>query len=160
MAPNKTIYVREADREVWEKAEKLAGGSVSGLIADALRRYVEEEGMKRSMTTEVIKPIEVRLGGHERPLRTVRFVGEWLVWPDEDASRTTEPGYDAGAYYGVALTENGNIAVYCAHVNGGFDTTLEVYSSIEAAEGAGVPPDIMGAAASKLGPNYVQERDI
>ena len=41
MAPNKTIYVREADAEVWEKAEKLAGGSVSALITEALRRYVE-----------------------------------------------------------------------------------------------------------------------
>ena len=29
--PNKTIfYVREADAEVWERAEKLAGGSFEG----------------------------------------------------------------------------------------------------------------------------------
>jgi hypothetical protein len=50
--PNKTIYVREADTEVWEKAERLAGGSVSALIAEALRRYVEEVEQKEQLDME------------------------------------------------------------------------------------------------------------
>ena len=36
--PNRTIYVKEADAELWEKAEKLAGGSVSSLLSGCLGR--------------------------------------------------------------------------------------------------------------------------
>jgi hypothetical protein len=44
MSPNKTIYIREADQELWNKVEKLAGTreSLSGVVAEALRRYVAE----------------------------------------------------------------------------------------------------------------------
>jgi hypothetical protein len=154
--PNKTIYVREADTELWEEAEKLAGGSLSGLIADALRRYIEEEKVKKELSMETI---EVALGGRTYSARWVGFEGRWLVSPDEEM-RTAEDHYDAGAYYGVALTKKGNIAVYCAHVNGGFDATLDHYPSFEAAEADGVPKDILAVAKNEADPNYVERLDI
>ena len=77
--PNKTIYVREADTEVWEKAERLAGGSVSALIAEALRRYVEEVEQKEQLDME---SIEVELWGPEDRPYEAAFVGRWLLWPD------------------------------------------------------------------------------
>lgn len=156
MVPNKTIYVREADTELWEEAEKLAGGSLSGLIANALRRYVEEEKLKEETGMETI---QVDIGGYHNSKRAVEFVGRWLVSPGDDV-RSAEPQADAGAYYGVALTRRGNIAVYCAHVNEGFDATLEHYPSFEAAEKAGWPKDIMAEARSEADPNYVQKLDI
>ena len=158
MVPNKTIYVREADAELWEKAEKLAGGSLSGLITEAVRRYTEEEDRKEQMkmkTIQTIEPIEVDLGGSR-----ARFVGEWLLDPDPDETRTGEPGHDAGAYYGVALTERGNIAVYTRHVNDGFAPTIVAYDSFETAEENGVPSDILATAADAMGADYVRELDI
>ena len=44
---------------MWEEAEKLAGGSVSGLIADALRHYVEEKKRR----DQDMESIEGALGG-------------------------------------------------------------------------------------------------
>ncbi len=147
MVPNKTIYVREADAEMWKKAEELAGGSLSGLITEAVRRYVEEEERKEQVEMETI---EVELWGPEEIPYPVEFVGTWLLDPDPDETRTGEPGYDAGAYYGVALTQRGNIAIYVQHVNDGFAPHLPRYRSFEAAERAGMPSDILAMASQSV----------
>lgn len=153
--PNKTIYVREGDTELWARAEELGGGSVSGLLSEALRRYVEEEERKKEATMETI---QVHLGG-DTFSRRAEFAGKWLVSPGDEV-RTSEPGFDAGAYYGVALTEGRNIAVYMAHVNDGFDAELEVYDSLNDAEQDGIPEDIIVAARGELDPNYVERLNI
>lgn len=157
MVPNKTIYIREADAEVWERAEKLAGGSVSALITEALRRYVEEEQQKEQTGME---QIEVEFWGPEDRPYQAAFVGRWLLWPDETETRTGEPGYDAGAYYGVALTRRGDIAVYIRHVNDGFAPILTTYKSFEEAEKEGTPGDILAIAAAEISDGYVQTLDI
>ncbi len=160
--PNKNIYVRESDVGLWEEAERLAGGSLSRLIADRLRDYVEGqkrvEQMKAEMQTEM-EPIELALGGYTIPTRGVRFTGRWLVTPG-DEMRSFEPGSDLEAYYCVAFTRRGKIAVYVAHVNGRFDATLDTYSSFEEAEEHGVPKDILAAARAEVDPDYVEELDI
>ncbi len=157
MVPNKTIYVREADTELWDKAEKLAGGSVSSLITEALRRYVEEEERRDQSGMETI---EIDLWGqHERPYRA-KFIGRWLVHPDPDETRTALPGHDPGAYYGVALTRRGNLAVYSQHCNQSFAPVLETFNSFEEAEKAGWPGDVLAMAGAELGYDYVQKLDI
>ena len=157
MVPNKTIYIREADAEVWQRAEKLAGDSVSALITEALRRYVEEEEQKERTGME---RIEIDLWGPGDIPYQAAFVGRWLLWPDETETRTGEPGYDAGAYYGVALTQRANIAVYMRHVNDGFAPILKTYGSFEQAEEEGIPGDILAIAASEISDGYVQKLDI
>ncbi len=155
--PNKTIYVRERDVGLWERAEELAGGNVSALLAEALRRFVEEEELKEKTGMETI---EVSLWGAEDKPRPVQFVGRWLLHPDPDETRTGEPGYDAGTYYGVALTRRGNIAVYTQHVNERFAPTITPYASFEEAAAQGVPADILSMAAAEINDGYVQRLDI
>lgn len=65
------------------------------------------------------------------PARTEGFVGRWLVEPDSDDTRTAEEGHDAGAYWGVALTRRGRIAVYTAHCNERWPGQLVDYDNIE-----------------------------
>jgi len=86
--------------------------------------------------------------------------GSKLLHPDPDETRTGESGYDAGAYYGVALTQKSNIAVYVRHVNDGFPPSLSTYCSFEEAEGRGVPEDILARAAAAMDAEYVQDLDI
>jgi hypothetical protein len=157
VVPNKTIYVKQSDTELWERAERLAGGSFSALITEALRRYVKEEEQKEQPDMESIE-VDV-WGPGEKPYQKA-FVGRWLVPPNETETRTEEPGYDAGAYYGVALTRRGNIAVYSRHVNDGFPPTLTTYGSFDEAEEDGVPGDILAMAASEISGGYVQKLDI
>ena len=44
--PNKTIYVKDTDLPLFEKAEALGGETLSATIATALRRFVEVEEAK------------------------------------------------------------------------------------------------------------------
>jgi len=104
--------------------------------------------------------IEVEVGGRDDAARTVRLYGTWLVQPDEDETRTTEAGYDAGSYYGVARTKRGQIEVYCTHVNDDSHAVLDTYPSLDAAEGAGWPKHILAEARREVDPDYVEEWDI
>ena len=62
--------------------------------------------------------------------------------------RSGEPGVDAGAYYGVAVTAKGRIAVYIAHVNDRWPPMLKVFPDIDR---AGLPDDIAILALANLG---------
>ncbi len=94
------------------------------------------------------------------PALTVGFTGRWLVEPDPAKTRTGEPGYDAGAYWGVALTRRGRIAVFTAPCNDGWAAGLHDYDSLDAAANDGVPREIIGLAAAALGRTRVLWRDI
>ena len=73
--PNKTIYVSEGDLSLFDRAQEIAGGNLSGAIATALRRYVEADDARR----EGFDEITVRVGSGAG--RKVRFsgilLGEW-----------------------------------------------------------------------------------
>jgi EXLDI family protein len=73
--PNKTIYVSDADLPLYQRAQELAGGNLSAVISEALRRYVEREEARGAGFDEVT----LRVGGNVR--RQVRFtgvlLGEW-----------------------------------------------------------------------------------
>ena len=80
------------------------------------------------------------------------FQGRWLVEPDADQTRgESTPGYDAGAYWGVALTAKGAIAVYCAHCNDGFPPQLDVYDDLQDALDHDVPENIIDGATVAMG---------
>ena len=72
--PNKTIYVADGDLALYQRAQELAGGSLSAAITIALRRYIEFEEGRREGFAE----ITVRIGsGNAR--RKQRFSGILLV---------------------------------------------------------------------------------
>ena len=60
--PNKTIYIKDADMEVWDRAQKELGGeSISSIITDFLRDRVkarsqdprQRRGNERSLLAEL-----------------------------------------------------------------------------------------------------------
>jgi EXLDI family protein len=73
--PNKTIYVAQGDLPLYQRAQELAGDSLSAAISAALRRYVDVEEGKRAGFDE----ITVRVGpGKGRKVRFVAvLLGEW-----------------------------------------------------------------------------------
>ena len=80
--PNKTIYVSDGDLLMFQRAQELAGGNLSGAIAAALRRYVDIEEGRRDGFDEIV----VRVG--QGPGRKVRFVGTLLgEWETTTPSR-------------------------------------------------------------------------
>lgn len=72
--PNKTIYVADADLMLYQRAQELAGGSLSAAITIALRRYIEFEEGRRDGFEEITVRIGTGAGRHKQ-----RFSGVLLV---------------------------------------------------------------------------------
>jgi hypothetical protein len=64
--PNKTIYVSDDDLPLFQRAQELAGGTLSAAIADALRRYVEVEEGRRQGYDDVVVRVGPGLGRKQR----------------------------------------------------------------------------------------------
>ena len=120
--PAKTIYVKEEDLPIFERAEELGGDSLSGIIATSLKRFVaakEAEGKgirEHTLTVGVIRPQGA--GCAENWF----LWGSWLVanaWPDESAmtaaptSLSTRPKQAKLSCTGAA-GQNGREKTRCA----------------------------------------------
>ena len=69
-----SVYVKPEHEALFDRAQKLAGGSLSGVIADAVRLYVERaEGLR-----DGFEEVTLSLG----PGRPVKFLGRKLVQED------------------------------------------------------------------------------
>jgi hypothetical protein len=166
MAPNKTLYIRDEDEPLWDRAELVAKRtrqSVSQLVTASLRSYLP----MIHTPDDQMEDIRVRVGDRVQPLHDVpstwadystteAFTGRWLVPPGEEAqSRHT---LQTTQYcYAVALTRRGQIAVYRYHPGALRPATLEVFPAVE---GAGLPADIEEKASAALGKETVTWRDI
>jgi len=109
--PNKTIYVREEDLPVFEEAEKLGGDSLSAVIAQAVKRFVqvkraEVQGMKEHALTVGA----LRSQGAD-DTRKVRFVGRKLAEADVYHGQTSDRR-DRGTVYQIYQTKAGKILVW------------------------------------------------
>lgn len=118
-----------------------------------LRRVRDEPDVDAA---EDLDKITVEVGD---PPLTVGFVGRWLVAPDPNGTRTELSDHDAGAYWGIAATRRGRIAVYVAHCNERWLAHLTDYDGLDQAA-AEVPIDIIARAAAALGQQRVLWRDI
>lgn len=115
------------------------------IMREAARERERERGME-----------EITVDVGERAL-TVGFTGRWLVDPDPDETRG---GSNAGAYWGIALTRRGRIAVYTAHVNDRWPAVLQDYDSLDRAANDDVPEHLIVLAAAELGEKRVLRLDI
>jgi hypothetical protein len=151
MTPNKTLYVRDGDADVWEAAEKLAGGSLSQLVTQLLRDHVASQS--QTEPERIVVPV---LGADGESERDVAFWGRWIVGsPGDDDFRA---GTDAGACWAVALTKKGQLAVYSWHCNGRWGPYLNVYADVDHARRVGLPEELLAEVGGQLG--MVEELDI
>ncbi|WP_024801579.1 EXLDI protein [Nocardia sp. BMG51109] len=70
--PNKTVYVSDDDLPLFQRAQELVGGNLSGAIVTALRRFIELEEGRQQGYEEVVLRV-----GHNGG-RQVRFSGVLL----------------------------------------------------------------------------------
>ena len=71
---NKTLYVRDEDAPVWEKAQGLADGKLSSLVTNYLKRYVATQ----EAATKGYERIVLRLHENEIP-KAYAFQGRWII---------------------------------------------------------------------------------
>ncbi len=130
--------------------------SVSAVCQGALREELERMLVVEQLAAKEER-IVVNVGGPYDTIVEKAFHGTWLLPPDEDETRG---GSDAGAYWGVALTRRGRIAVYVAHCNENWPAKLTVYDSLDEAQEDGVPGEVLVAAAADLDEDFTIELDI
>jgi EXLDI family protein len=70
--PNKTVYVSDDDLPLFQRAQELVGGNLSGAIVTALRRFIELEEGRQQGYDEIVLRV-----GHNGA-RQVRFSGALL----------------------------------------------------------------------------------
>jgi EXLDI family protein len=173
--PNKTIYVSDDDLPLYQRAQELAGGSLSAAIAAALRRYIEVEEGRREGYEEItvrVGPgagrkqrfVGVLLGewGHSTGRRVERFqvyrtrTGKFVVHTERSPD-VTWTGMDAPsrrerwrAYLGLGAQSWG-------YTKG--ESTLEVVDSLDALREK-IPPELYDMVAAAAEQPAVEDLDI
>lgn len=106
MMANKTIYVADDDLPLYEQAQALADGNLSGAISRALKKFVQAETAHREGYEEVV----VRVGppGSQQKKRFFGYrVTEW---------RHPHGGENGVEVFSVYRTRKGQYAVYRAEM--------------------------------------------
>ncbi|MET7771315.1 EXLDI protein [Nocardia sp. NPDC005366] len=102
--PNKTIYVSDDDLPLFQRAQELVGGNLSGAVTTALRRFIELEEGRREGFDEIVLRV-----GHNG-VRQIRFSGALLgEWSDQNATRME--------HVRVYRTRKGKIAMHAQYAN-------------------------------------------
>ena len=112
--PNKTIYVKDEDLQIFEEAEKLGGDSLSSIIAEALRRFVATKRAEQQGMQEYTLSVGV-LHSQGADTRKVRFVGRLLAEAEvltDQTSSSRSSRDDRGTDYKIYQTQAGRVLVW------------------------------------------------
>jgi len=103
---NKTIYLRDDDVPVWERARELAGDKLSPVIVAALKLFVAEEENKPRAFERIL--LEFEDSADHNLLKRKAFYGQWVLPRSDPFEWPPDPHNDAVTEYcAVAVTAKG-----------------------------------------------------
>lgn len=152
---NKTIYIRDEDVPVWDRAKQVAKDGLSPVIVEGLKRFIADaEAEKRGF-----EHIEVRFDDADDSglPKAKAFYGRWIFPPEEPVEVREEYETDE---FSIAITAKGNVAVL--HRNHHPEGTIErfrVFNSLSHAASEGEYAYAARQAIKKIGVP-VEELDI
>ncbi|MGI8775302.1 MAG: type II toxin-antitoxin system CcdA family antitoxin [Actinomycetota bacterium] len=157
--PKVTVYLPDELAEEVRAAESDI--NISAACQEALKAELERHKRQRGLEDGMAR-IEVELPADKEGSSWYKgaFFGRWLVEPASDETRTTSPkqGWDAGAYWGIAITGKGRFVAYTAHCNERFLPSLVPYDTLDEMDDD-VPEDILILARASLGEDVVVDLD-
>lgn len=157
---NKTIYLRDEEAPIWERARELAGDKLSPVIVAALKHFIAQ----KEAEPKGFERIELSFSDsedHYVPKRKA-FLGKWVFSPAEPFAVEDEEN-PATYNTAVGITPRGSAVFYSwtnDHINGrreGF--RFAVYPSLAAAAANPYINHEARAAIEKIGVP-VEELDI
>ncbi|MBO8160606.1 MAG: hypothetical protein H0Z24_03135 [Thermosipho sp. (in: Bacteria)] len=161
--PRKTIYVSEEDLPIFEKAEKLGDNSLSAVIAEALKRFVEVKEAEAKGFSEITLGIRAVKGEMGVPcnLHTVKFIGRELARGCDKSDLLGSRGVD----YVIYQTRKGKILLYVnqwSMQNGEADKGYyKIFDTLEELQkNADVPTEVVKDAAKALEQEITEYLDI
>jgi hypothetical protein len=164
-----TLYVKDADLPLVEKAKQKLGDSLSAVFIDCIRKRLEELPPPKGKIGKIT--VEVR---REAGAPTIRksFEGRWLIHPDNDFLRAESDDsgvrWDGKTTYGLAVTKKGALVVYESdpEENDGA-ATMEIYQDFDELKADEIdgrypkyPDNVIAAFAEVLGEEHTVDLDI
>lgn len=129
---NKTIYIKDQDVALWDRARELSEEKLSAVIMDGLKRFVaDKEAVPKGFERIVIRFADAP--DHYIP-KAKALYGRWIIAPEEPlrARNESENHWDS---YAVAVSAKGAAVVFRWSENDAqrWDERLHVFSSMEKA---------------------------
>ena len=158
---NKTVYLRDEEGPIWERARELAGDKLSPVIVAALKRFVAAKEAEEA-EAKGFERIQVSFRDSEdHGIPKVKaFHGKWIFTPD-DPLRAFDEEREIATTFMVALTAKGSVVVHYwkEDQESRWDRRFSVYPSLEAAAADERVNYAITSAIEKLGVR-VEELDI
>jgi hypothetical protein len=107
---NKTVYLRDDEVSVWEKARELADDKLSPIIVAALKRFIAEKEASAKGFERIVVKFNDSLD-HQLP-KIKAFYGRWILDEQNPARIPDLHNDERGEAFAVAETAKGNVAVY------------------------------------------------
>jgi len=146
--PTITLYVKDADTDLIEKAKEKLGDSLSAAFVDCIK---ERMGLANRKITLGI------WDNTGKPNLKRSFTGRWVVGNERKGMPTKDRGKNRGMEFSIAVTEKGQFVIYGQHVKRESQPFMMICESLEKlrnAEGEGgrpiVPEDVMAATIDAL----------
>lgn len=165
--PNKTLYIRNEDIEVWAKIEVLVpSGDVSPLVSKLLRQYLEQSKLELGEMSRITVTIR---DNESTPATAKSFIGRWII-------PMTMPLAIGAIRYALALTSKEQLAVYAWDTNStikylgvyrniddlklGRKAVLPYRSSESCKLGGPLPDSVITELDKRLKSSYIENLDI
>jgi hypothetical protein len=155
---NKTLYLRDDEAPIWDRARELSGDKLSPVVVNALKRFVAEKEAQAKGYERIVVEYNDALD-HRLP-KVKAFYGRWIINREKPYELRDEDGRE-GDFYSVAETAKGNLVVYkhTESEEASWGHKLLIYGSFqEAAADREVNPAIREAVKRRGVP--VEELDI
>jgi len=160
----KNIYIRDEDQELFDRAEKLFGDNFSGLVAEAVRRFVEVEEAKADGMEE--QEIEVGVyysGTSSNDTRKIKFIGKKIADARLLLGQTSSRD-DRGKDYTLYLTKKGKFLLHTENWSKweGEDgeSTYDTFESMTHLISYDPPGSLIQEAGKRLGIDTAEYLDI
>jgi hypothetical protein len=130
---NKTIYLREDEGPIWERARELANDKLSPIIVAALKKFIQE----KEAEFKGFERIEIGFSDATRNHMPTRkaFFGQWIFPLKKPFRFSAEMGSDTVENYAIARTVKNNFVFFrwLTDPDSRWNETFVVFPSLEAA---------------------------
>ena len=155
--PQKSIYVKDEDLNLWEEVKKIIGDeSLSEIVVEGLRRVIDA----RKAAINNLKRIVLEVGISEEPHYSIGFYGKEIAsYCDEER--------DCPAEHTAYITKKGYLLIYTEEGDSIFEQYHKIFHTVaEAAKEKNrygepnYPSKFLGEIAEEMGETFIVELDV
>lgn len=162
--PRTTIYVKDTDIPIVERAKKELGESLSQIFVECLQKRLEKLDIKPGEMEKIVLEFwDPNQPGIFKKIFKKSFQGRWLLHDVEpEGQEGSGVWWDHNFRYSVAITGKGNLVLYTTDTREEHGPDMKTYDSPDALieDSDEVPPNVRAMIATEFGKDFEIEMDI